>query len=298
MNFKFKERYSAANNLINFKLSLIPEDMIPFFMVDFSPKGTSSIKWSDYIGESLTMHKNYGKYKNSTLLKYVSTWNGIYSESKEELDQFCSLRLFDKYCYNATSVSRSSFSTIFNNNSAHNFKDVIGTFSLSDAKYGITQGLFTAIKNVNNLPKIGNPLIMLMIKKDYIPVLKLQMLLDKPIAFEYFEIWLNDEILLLSETIIKIIKTYLINSLDSRISIKWKSNMNYLNQSYQLPVLETLADKKEWLVNKELELRNKLYGESNILKTYTINSNDQMIIDSTHPKVQPKPKKFIVELID
>lgn len=297
MNFKFKERYSSANSLINFKLSLIPEDMIPFFMVDFSPKGNTT-PWVNSVTNYLSKNKSYVKYRPTTLMRYISTFMGNYNNSVSELDQFCSLRLFDNYYYNGSTVARSQLSGVFSNNMYHSYKDIITTFFLNSAQFGITQGLFTTIKNVNNLPKIGTPLIMLMVKKDYIPVLKLQMLLDKPVSFEYFEIWLNDEILLLPETTVKTIKTYLINNLDSRVSIKWKSNMGYLNQSYQVPVLETLADKKEWLVNKELELRNKLYGESNIVKTYTINSNDQMIIDSTHPKLQPKPKKFIVELID
>ena len=271
--------------------------MIPFFMVDFSPKGNTT-PWVNSVTNYLSKNKSYVKYRPTTLMRYISTFMGNYNNSVSELDQFCSLRLFDNYYYNGSTVARSQLSEVFSNNMYHSYKDIITTFFLNSAQFGITQGLFTTIKNVNNLPKIGNPLIMLMVKKDYIPVLKLQMLLDKPVSFEYFEIWLNDEILLLPETTVKTIKAYLINNLDSRVSIKWKSNMGYLNQSYQVPVLETLADKKEWLVNKELELRNKLYGESNIVKTYTINSNDQMIIDSTHPKLQPKPKKFIVELID
>lgn len=300
MNLKFKERYSNAKSLINFKLPLMQEDMIPFFMVDFSPKfvGPSQYTWHTSAQSNLSKNKSYTKYRYTTLMKYISTFNFDYNEAKAELDQFCSGKLFDKYYYNGATLTRTQIIDVFNNNQAHNYKDIITSFILGTDRYGITQGLLTTLKPHNGSYKVGSPLAMLVIKKECVPIIKLQMLLDKPISFEFFEIWINDEVLSFPDVTKKTLKAYLFDKFDTRIPVKWKSNMSCLSQGYRVPALETLADKREWLVNKELELRNKLYGETNALKTYTISSDDQMVIDSKHPEVQPKPKKFIVELVD
>lgn len=300
MNLKFKERYSNAKSLINFKLSLIQDDMIPFFMVDFSPKfvGPSQYTWHTNPASTFSKNKSYSKYKYSTLMKYISTFNFSYPEAKAELDQFCSAKTFEKYYYNGATLTRTQLIDVFNNNQSHSYKDIITAFNLGTDRYGITQGLLTTLKPFNGSYKIGSPLVMLVVKKECVPIIKLQILLDKPISFEFFEIWVNDEILSFPDTTKKTLKAYLIDKFDNGIPVKWKSNMACLSQGYRVPALETLADKREWLTNKELELRNKLYGESNALKVYTISSDDQMIVDSKHPEVQPKPKKFIVELVD
>lgn len=298
MNFKFKEKYNGARDLINFKTSLIQEDVVPFFMVDFSPDIKNSIWNVSGTSTHLQNNKSYNKYKYSTLMKYITTFNSNYNTAKSKLDQFCSIKIFNSYYYNSSSITKGQLIELFNNGASHGFKDILTFFSIGTDKYYITQGLLAGIKIINNTRKIGNSLIMLMVKKDYIPIMKLQMLLGKPILFEYFEIWISDEILLFSDTNKKMFKTYLFDKFNENITIKWKSNMSNLTQGYKTPLLETLDDKKEWLINKELELRNKLYGETNTLKTYTINFNNEVIIDSNHPELKPKPKKFIVELID
>lgn len=301
MNLKFKERYSSSNSIINFKLSAIPDGFIPFFMLDFSPisKGRGNYTWHNSASSGLVKKKSYGKYRHTTLMKYISTYNCDYNESKEILELFCSERVFDKYYYNNTTVTRTQIPDYFNNGAPHEYRDIISKFSIGNDAMGVTQGLFGTIRGTNSSTyKITSPLAMLVIKKEAVPLVKLQIIMDKPISFEFFEIWLSDEIFNLSEATRKTIKAYLFDKLDGNIVVKWKSNMNSLTEGYKVPALETLADKREWLVNKELELRNALYGESNTIKTYTIDNSDQMIKDSTHPEVIPKPKKFFVELVD
>lgn len=301
MNIKFKSRYGNANDPINLKLSNITEDFIPFFLINMNPR--DSYSWLNPSG--LEMSRPSYKSSNPSVLSkiyhYISTYNSDLNECKSELDNFISPRIIKGYYFNSCSILKNKIIDYFHNNQTHEYNDIISIFPLHGRgpyDYALNQGLISTIKNNGNSYKLGIPLVMLMIKKEYVPVLKLQILLNKPLNFEHFEVWVSDYIFSLPEADQKVFQKEIFGKFDSRLSVKWKSNMEFLCSEYKPPVLESLSEKKEWLINQELLLRNKLYGESNVIKTYQSEEVSEIIMESNHPNLVPKPKKVVVELID
>ncbi len=289
MQFNFIRKYASSNSHchnVNFKLSCIPDGFVPFALVNMAPK--SNYAWN------MANSSGRGSRVSGMLKDYIKTYNNVYEECKSEIHEFIAPTLDNNYYFNYDSMVKSGLSGYFNNGiSGH--RDIMNCSPINgfETTIAVSKGFLGYCNGSNRVTKT---LCMLMIKKDYISILKLNLLLGKSIDYTMFEVWINDEVLD-SKPLEAFFKGYLLNSLSFTVAIRYKSNMSSLISGFKQPVLDTLAAKREWLVNQELRLRNSLYGEFNPVKEYP-KAEELMISDSEHISLKPKEKKIVVELID
>lgn len=105
------------------------------------------------------------------------------------------------------------------------------------------------------------PLVMLMIKGDYIPYYRCANLLEMPIDNSKFEIWINDKIE--ESTCYNFIIKYVLkaeNCVNSTIPVLVKTNLDQHFGNIKVPEFSSITERIEWLGSTKNDFLNEFYS--------------------------------------
>jgi len=136
--------------------------------------------------------------------------------------------------------------------------------ALNGGNYLVVSRGFCGLFNYNTNEII--PIIMLMIKADYISYYRGANLLGMPIDNSKFEFWINDKIEEMPD--FNKINTYILNaktSINSKIPIVIKSGLTENFSKYKFPKIESISERVEWLTSTKNDFLNTFHKLENPL---------------------------------
>lgn len=194
--------------------------------------------------------------------------------------------LFSTYCNERVAYTTHRLGNMFFNN--YN-DDCVNLMDLVAIRYSF---LYNSIAGYYNLQvgrgyvgildtrtKKSTPLIVLVVKTEYIPYYRIANLLGMPIDYSMFELWVSDEIESLDHyygnALMDFVGANIFNKLSkesSNIIIKLKSGMISYFDSIPTPKFNSISDRSEWLSSLKNEFINNTYNPSEKLpvKEFTI----------------------------
>lgn len=152
--------------------------------------------------------------------------------------------------------------------------------SLNNSNYLVISRGFCGLFNYNTSEII--PLIMLMIKEDYIPYYRGANLLGMPIDNSKFEFWINDKIEEMPD--FSKVNTYILSaktSINSKIPIVVKSGLTENFSKYKFPKLESITERIEWLTSTKNDFLNAFHSLKAPLPVKEFKSSEPTIITTT-----------------
>ncbi len=152
----------------------------------------------------------------------------------------------------------------------------------------------------NSLSKKSIPLVILMVKEEYVLYYRVANLLEMPIDLSMFEIWVNDELesnnIDNTGIILDFCKTNIFNKWSkesSNIPIKLKSGMTTYFDSIIQPKFKAISERSEWLSSLKNEFINTTYNPIEKLEVKEFEVDKPSITDSAKNLSSIRIKKAI-----